>query len=782
MIGLRLPRLEDHALLTGHGRFVDDVAIADTLHAAFVRSPHPHALILAVRTAAALALPGAFAVLTLDDLAPAMARRRMVRTSNSGTSLERCWAFALADGEVSYVGEPVAIVLAVNRYVAEDAAALVEVDYEVLPSAGDCRQAALTDAAPVRREVASNVISSYRLGYGDIDGAFANAAHIFRETFWPHRGAAHSIEGRGIAVEYRRADGSLIVYASTQKAHDLFNSLASSLGIDENRLRVATPDIGGGFGPKLCVYAEDVAVTACAKLIGRSVKWIEDRREHFLGAVQERDQHWSMEIALGATGRILGLRGRLLHDLGAYALQDVNLPYNSASTVTGPYAIPAFTMEVAVTLTNKVPVSSVRGAGYPQASFVMERLIDIAARELGLDRADLRRRNLIPAAKMPYTKPLKTRAGATIVYDSGDYPACQVAVEAAVGWDAFATRQAAAREQGRLIGLGLAHAMKGTGRGPFESGMVRISPSGRISVYTGAAAMGQGLKTALAQICASELGVTPDAVQVISGDTATVPVGLGGFASRQTVTAGSSVLLAARAVARKARKLASHVLEVAEDDLELADGRLRVAGAHQLSVPLGELARILQGAPGYGFPPGMEPGLQDSSYFRTDTLAYANACHAAEVEVDAETGEVRILRYVALQDSGRLVNPLIVDGQVHGGIAHGVGNALLEWMAYDNAGQPLTVSFADYLLPTAPTFPTFETQYQETPSPLNPLGAKGAGEVGTIPAAAAVISAIEDALRPYGVRITRYPVTPALVMELIEAYSGARASRPLMSS
>jgi aerobic carbon-monoxide dehydrogenase large subunit len=777
MIGSRLPRLEDHALLTGRGRFVDDVAIAETLHAAFVRSPHPHALIVAVRPAAALALPGVFAVLTLDDLAPVMARRRMVRTSNSGTRLDRCWAFALADGEVSYVGEPVAIVLAVNRYVAEDAAALVEVDYEVLPSAGDCRKAALADAAPVRREVSSNVISSYRLGYGDIDGAFVNAAHIFRESFWPHRGAAHSIEGRGIAVEYRRADGSLIVYASTQKAHDLFNTLASSLGIDENRLRVATPDIGGGFGPKLCVYAEDIAVTASAKLIGRSVKWIEDRREHFLGAVQERDQHWFMEIALGATGRILGLRGHLLHDLGAYALQDVNLPYNSASTVTGPYAIPAFAMEVAVTLTNKVPVSSVRGAGYPQASFVMERLIDIAACELGLDRADLRRRNLIPAAKMPYTKPLKTRAGATIVYDSGDYPACQAAVEATVGWDAFATRQAAARAQGRLIGLGLAHAMKGTGRGPFESGVVRISPSGRISVYTGAAAMGQGLKTALAQICASELGVAPDAVQVISGDTATVPVGLGGFASRQTVTAGSSVLLAARAVARKARKLASQVLEVAEDDLELADGRLRVAGAHQLSVPLGELARILQGAPGYGFPPGMEPGLQDSSYFRTDTLAYANACHAAEVEVDAETGEVRILRYVALQDSGRLVNPLIVDGQVHGGIAHGVGNALLEWMGYDNAGQPLTVSFADYLLPTAPTFPTFETRYQETPSPLNPLGAKGAGEVGTIPAAAAVISAIEDALRPYGVRITQYPVTPALVVKLIEASPGTRACR-----
>jgi len=781
MIGSRLPRLEDHALLTGRGCYVDDIAVADPLHAAFVRSPHPHALIAALRSDAARALPGVFAVLTLDDIAPAMAKRRMVRTSNSGTPLERCWAFALADGEVSYVGEPVALVLASSRYVAEDAAALVEVDYEVLASAADCRKAALADAPPVRREFPSNVISSYRLGFGDVEAAFRNAAHVFRESFWPHRGGSHSIEGRGIVAEHRKADGSLIVYASTQKAHDLFNTLASLLGLDENRLRVATPDVGGGFGPKLCVYAEDVAVVAAAKLLGRSVKWVEDRREHFLNAVQERDQHWSMEIALDATGRVVGLRGSLLHDLGAYALQDVNLPYNSASTLTGPYAIAAFAMEVAITVTNKVPVSSVRGAGYPQASFVMERLMDIAAQGLGLDRAELRRRNLIPAAKMPYTKPLKTRAGATIVYDSGDYPACQAAVLAAVDWDAFPARQAAARAQGRSIGLGLAHAMKGTGRGPFESGVVRISPSGRISVFTGAAAMGQGLKTALAQICASELGVAPAAVQVISGDTAAVPVGLGGFASRQLVTAGSSVLLAARAVARKARRLASHVLEVAEDDLELVDGRLRVAGAPQLGVPLGELARILQGAPGYGFPPGMEPGLQESCNFRTDALAYANACHAAEVEVDVETGEVRILRYVALQDSGMLVNPLIVDGQVHGGIAHGIGNALLERMEYDDAGQPLTTSFAEYLMPTAPTFPMFQTQFQQTPSPLNPLGAKGAGEVGTIPAAAAVISAVEDALRPYGVRITRYPLTPPLLLALIGQARGnsgrdARAS------
>jgi carbon-monoxide dehydrogenase large subunit len=767
MIGSRLPRLEDHALLTGRGTFADDIAVADLLHAAFVRSPHPHALIRTIRTDAACALPGVAAALTLDDLARVMTKRRMVRTSNSGTPLDRCWAFALADGEVSYVGEPVALVLAKDRYVAEDAAALVDVDYEIVSAAADCRDAARADAPPVRREVATNVISSYRLAYGDADAAVRAAAHVIRESFWPHRGAGHPIEGRGIVVEYRKADGSLTVFASTQKAHDLFNTLARVLGLDENSLRVATPDVGGGFGPKLCVYAEDVAVTAAARLLGRSVKWIEDRREHFLGAAQERDQHWQIEIALDAMGRILGLRGRLLHDLGAYALQDVNLPYNSASTLTGPYMVPAFAMEVTVALTNKVPVSSVRGAGYPQASFVMERLLDLAARELKLDRAELRRRNLIPAGKLPYTKPLKTRAGAPITYDSGDYPACQATVLEAADWDGFLARQAAARREGRLIGIGLAHAMKGTGRGPFESGVVRIAPSGRISIYTGAAAMGQGLKTALAQICAGELGVEPQDVRVISGDTAAVPLGLGGFASRQTVTAGSSVLLAARAVASKAKKLASHVLEVAEGDLELSGGELRVAGAPQLRVALGELSRILQGAPGYGFPPGMEPGLQEACNFRTDALAYANACHAAEVEVDAETGEVRILRYVALQDSGTLINPLIVDGQVHGGIAHGVGNALLEWMGYDAAGQPITTNFAEYMLPTAPSFPMFDTRYKETPSPLNPLGAKGAGEVGTIPAAAAVVNAIEDALQPFGVRITRFPVMPARLLELI---------------
>jgi carbon-monoxide dehydrogenase large subunit len=772
-IGQAFRRLEDPPLLTGTGRFVDDISLPGVLHVAFVRSPHPHAAIRRIDSSAARAVPGVQAVLTLSDLKKVLVRPRMVAGPRSSTRSEHLVPFALAGDEACFVGEPVAMVVADNRYVAEDAASLVEVDYDVLPPVGDCRTAIEPGSPRARLEAPSNLVASYKVGYGDVEAAFTGAAHVLRLDLSQHRGAGHPIEGRGILVDYRPADRSLTVWASTQKANDLSQRLAELLDLDENRLRVMSPDIGGGFGPKLIVYQEDVAVTAAAKLLGRSLKWIEDRREHFLAAVQERDQYWTMEIAVDADARIRGIRGRLLHDLGAYALQDVNLPYNSATSVGGPYMVPAYAMEVAIAQTNKTPVSSVRGAGYPQPVFAMERLLDAVARELKRDRGEVRRRNLIPAEKMPYEKPLKARSGATIVYDSGDYPRCQAEVLAAAGWSEFPERQRAARADGRYIGIGIANGLKGTGRGPFESGSVRVMPSGRISIFTGAAAIGQGLKTALAQICATELGVSPDRVTVISGDTSTSPYGLGAFASRQTVTAGSSVLLAARAVAAKARKLAGHMLEAAEADLELADGEVRVSGVRQKSVALGDLARVLCGGPGYAFPDGMEPGLEATANFRTDALAYANACHVVEVEVDIDTGGVRILRYLAIQDSGRRINPLIVEGQVRGGIAHGVGNALLERMGYDPSGQPVTTTFAEYLLPTATELPSFETLYKESPSPMNPLGVKGAGEVGTIPAAAAVVSAIEDALIPFGVRIAETPILPPRLLELIQA--GRRA-------
>src|SRR3954453_23796661 len=379
LIGSRIPRLEDRPLLTGQGRFIDDISIPGMLHAAFVRSPHPHAAIRSIDSDAARALAGVHAVLTLDHLAPVLLQRRMVRQSNSGTPLDRYWSFALADGEVSYVGEAVALVIADNRYVAEDAAALVAVDYDVLPSVADCRQAVAPTSPAVRRELNTNVAATYKVVYGDAEAAFNKAAHIFHEELWQHRGAAHPIEGRGILAQWR--DDMMTVWASTQKAHDLFQSLTALLDFDESRLRVATPDVGGGFGPKLCVYPEDIAVVAAAKLLKRPIKWIEDRREHFTNAAQERDQYWSLDIAAGADAQLLGIRGRLIHDLGAYALQDVNIPYNSASMLSGPYVLPALAMDVVVAATNKTPVSSVRGAGYPQAAFAMERLMDRLARE-----------------------------------------------------------------------------------------------------------------------------------------------------------------------------------------------------------------------------------------------------------------------------------------------------------------------------------------------------------------------------------------------------------------
>ena len=771
LIGARIPRIEDEPLLRGNGRFVDDIALPGLLHVAFVRSPHPHALIRGIDKSAALALSSVHAVLNLDDIAKVMLKRRMVRHSNSGMPLEKAWLFALADGEVSYVGEPVALVVADDRYIAEDAAALVAVDYDIQPFVADVRKAA--NSPPIRRELSTNVIAHYKVGFGDTDAAFKNAAHIFHQDLWQHRGGAHSIETRGLIAERRGVDGGITVHASTQKAHDLQQQLMSLMDFDES-LRVVTPDVGGGFGAKLCVYSEDVAVVAAAKLLKRSLKWIEDRREYFTNAVHERDQYWTLEIAVDAEAKVLGIRGKLLHDTGAFTVQDPNIPYNSASTMSGPYVIPALAIDVTIAMTNKTPVSSVRGAGYPQAAFAMERLLDLVAREMKLDRAEVRRRNLIPQAKMPYLKPIKARSGVTIQYDSGDYPACQAEALKAAGWDEFQKRQAEARKAGRYLGIGLAHGVKGTGRGPFESGLVRISRNGRVTVYTGAAAIGQGLQTAMAQICANELGLAASDVQVVAGDTAGVSLGLGAFASRQTVTAGSSVHLATKAVASKARKVASHILEADERDLEFANGEVRVAGAPQLSVKLSEIARILQGAPGYGFPPGVEPGLEASVNHRTDALSYANGCHVVEVEVDTDTGGVRIVHYVALQDSGVLINPMMVDGQVHGGVTHGIGNALLEWMGYDDAGQPVTTTLADYLLPTATDVPMLHTMYKETPSPLNPLGVKGVGESGTIPAAAAIISAIENALEPFGVRIAQTPIRPEKLIELIRAGQSAK--------
>ncbi len=759
-VGDRVSRPRDPILLTGAGRYLDDVETRDALHVAFVRSPLAHARISGIDTVEAARTPGVVAVLTIEDLAAVATSRRMPLIASPSAATVPATPFILAEKEVAFVGECVAMVVADSRYAAEDGAAHVEVDYEPLPVSADVMAAIEPGAPVVRTELEGNILNTYRLEYGDVDVAFSSSAIVLEETFTIHRGGGHPIEGRGIVVEASADSDRLVVRSSTQMPNDLQQAVILATGLHDDDVRVVSPDIGGGFGPKYCVYPEEIAVACAARMLRRTVKWVEDRREHFLGAIQERDQIWKVAVAVARDGRLRGVRGHLVHDQGAYTFKAANLPYNSATAVPGPYLLPAYRMDVTVAFTNKAPVSSVRGAGYPQAAFVMERLMDKAARALGLDRAEFRAMNLIPASKMPYAKPLKARSGAAIVYDSGDYPAAQARALAAADWSGIEERRRASAERGRLRGIGIANAVKGTGRGPFETGIVRIAASGRVSVYTGACEMGQGLSTALAQICAEELGVQPGDVAVVTGDTATSPLGLGGFASRQLVTAGSSVRLSSRLVAEKARRLASHMLETAEADLELRNGRVEIKGVPGRGVSLGELARILRGAPGYAFPPGLTPGLEAAENWQTGPLAYANTTHVAEVEVDPETGGVRIVSYIAVQDSGVLINPMLVEGQLAGGITHGIGNALYECMRYDADGQPLSTTLAEYLITCSTDAPRITADFMQSPSPNNPLGAKGAGEVGTIPAAAAVISAIEDALGKGCATIAKAPVSP----------------------
>jgi carbon-monoxide dehydrogenase large subunit len=768
-VGAGVGRLEDLDLLLGRARFVDDLDLAGTLEVAFARSPHAHATFDSIERAAALALPGVRAVYTHADLLPRLTGDRMPLPRGAEALPETAAPFVLARDEVCFVGEAVAMVVADDRYIAEDALALLEIDYEPLPAVADCRAALAPDAPRVHRRAADNVVARFSQRYGDCAEAFAAAPHVFQVALKQHRGAAHPIEGRGVVARHDPQHDLLTVWTSTQMPHGVRNLLVELLGLDENRVRVVVPDVGGGFGSKNIVYPEEVAVALAALDLKRPVKWIEDRREHFLASVQERDQYWDLEVAVDADGRLLALRGDMIHDQGAYTLKGINLPYNASTSVPGPYLVPNYRLDVTVAETSKVGTIPVRGAGYPEATFAMERVMDRIARELGLDRAELRRRNLIGPERMPYRTPMTTRGGTPVSYDSGDYPAVQAAALEAIGYAAFDARRAAAREAGRSLGIGFANCVKGTGRGPFESAIVRVGGSGRVSVYSGAAAMGQGTRTTLAQICAEQFGLEPGAVEVVAGDTATVPLGLGGFASRQTVTAGSATHLAARQVRDKALEVAAHMLEVAAADLELAGGEIRVLGAPGRSVALGEVAKALSGAQGYALPGDIGPGLEASVNFMPPGLTYGNACHAVELEVDVGTGAVTILKYVAVNDSGRLVNPMIAEGQLQGGVAHGIGNALFEWMGYDEAAQPVTTNFGEYLLPTSTEVPNVEIRHMESPSPLNPLGVKGIGEAGVIPAAAAVISAVEDALEPFGVTITETPVTPAKLVALIAA-------------
>jgi carbon-monoxide dehydrogenase large subunit len=765
-IGRSYPRVEDWTLLRGAGRFVDDLHPSGLLEAAFLRSPTAHGLIRSIDTSAARALPGVHAVYTLADLRQVLTADRLPLQFPSNVLPADISPFILADSEVSYVGEAIALVVADTRYVAEDALALIEMDIEELSAASDCRDALSAGAPDVHVHRKGNLLIDFVQAYGDAKAAIAAAPRRLVVNLKQHRGGAHPIEGRGLVASFDAANDHLTVWSSTQLAHEARFFIMKMLGLDENRIRVVTPDVGGGFGAKFILYPEEVAISAASLLLQRPVKWIEDRREHFMASIQERDQYWQVEVGFDDDGHLLGAQGTMISDAGAYTYQGINLHYNTSTNFPGPYVLRHYKLHVSVVETNKVPTAPVRGAGYPEGCFAMERVIDAIARDLGLDRVVVRRRNLVAATAIPYTTPMQARSTSAIVYESGDFPACLELALTRADYAGFPARQERARREGRFLGFGIANGLKGSGRGPFESAIVRIGRSGKVSIYTGAMAMGQGLKTALAQIAADQIGVRPEDIAVVSGDTSTIQLGLGGFASRQTVTAGNSVRLAARAVREKAIAAAALLLDVSEENLDIRDGIVIEIDKNR-SISLREIADSLAGAPGYKMPSGLAPGLESAVNFETSSLTYGIGVHAVEVEVDAATGGVKILNYVVVNDCGCIINPMMAEGQILGGAVHGIGNSLFEWMGFDANAQPTTTSFADYLLPAAAEIPSIDVHLVEYPSTKNPLGVKGIGESGTVPAAAAIVSGIEDALRDYNVQIDEIPIKPERIHELI---------------
>jgi carbon-monoxide dehydrogenase large subunit len=770
--GQPIKRVEDPDLLTGRGRFTDDIHLPGMLHAAFVRSPFAHAAVRGVDTSAACALAGVHAVLSAADLPTSIRDKCITLEVPNPVIRYPITQRALATDEVCFAGEAVAVAVAETRHLAEDAAELVVVDYEPLAAVSDCVAAIEPQSATAHRSCSDNIAAQYTLAYGDIGPPFDGAAHVISETYHQHRGTGCPMECRSVLARWEPLSQAFTIWTATQAPHVVKRAVADMFDMSETDVRVIAGDVGGGFGPKVLAYPEEMVLPYCARLLGRPVKWIEDRREHLMATAQERDQVWHVALACDTDGRIRGLRGRLLHDTGAYLPWGIIMPYIAGTTFPGPYVVPAYKFDTTIILTNKIATSPMRGAGRPQAVFAIERLLDSLARRIGVDRAEIRRRNLIPPDAMPYKVGLIYRDGAPLTYDSGDYPKCQQMALDQARWGEFRERQQQARRQGRYIGIGLANYVEGTGLGPFEGATTRVLPSGRILLRTGAAAQGQGHRTVLAQICADEFNVDVSQVDVEVGDTASIAAGVGTFASRMMVNAGSSVRIASEKVATKLKQIGAAYFDVDIDDIALENGIVCVTRSQGATLSFAEIGKMTSGRPGFALPRGIEPGLESTHYFAPPQAAYSNGTHIAEVEVDPHTGIVRILRYIVSHDCGKVINPMLVNGQIQGGVAHGIGNALLERMRYDADGNPVTTSLADYLVPETGNVPECEIVHMESPSPLNPLGVKGAGEGGTIPAAAAIISAVEDALSSFNVRILETPILPERILELIDEGRG----------
>ena len=772
--GERIKRNEDPRLLTGQALYVDDVDLPNMLHAAFLRSPYAHAWINNIDVSQALQRDGVVAVYTANDLGdywqegPLLVSPPPVKdiTFNKKTQVP------LAKDKIKFAGEPIVMVLAENRYIAEDALADILVDYEPLQAVVNMEKALAEDSPLIHEEIGSNVAAHVVQTKGEFDfEAIKKDAHLtIKRRFSYEHGCAAAMENRGIVAEWDRRSGRLTVWDTTQAPVFIRNGLAGMLGLSERNVRVIAPFIGGGFGPKIMMfYQEEVLVPWAAMKLDRPVKWIEDRAENFVATTHERGQIHDAEVAFDKDGRILGVHDVFLHDTGAYAPYGLTCALNAQANVLGLYDIKNYYSEFTAVFTNKTIVTPYRGAGRQHGVFVIERMLDFAAKELKIDRAEIRRRNFIQPDQFPYDNEIIYQDFVPLIYDSGNYePLLDDALER-IGYHEFVNEiQPKLRAEGKHVGIGLVSYVEGTGIGPYEGAKVQVTGSGRISVVTGVGTQGQGHFTSYAQIVAEQLGVAVDQIDVVTGDTDQFYWGAGTFASRGSVVAGNAINEAAKLVRSKILKLAAEHFNAPEDELELEGGEVRVGDVPRMSISLGELANMANPMRG-AVKPGAEPGLEATNYFGPERGATASGIHAMIVEVDPETMQIKIQKYLVAHDCGKVINPLLLDGQIHGGVAQGIGNAFYERLAYDENGQLLNGTFMDYHLPTSLDVPRIETSHAETLSPLNPMGVKGAGEAGAIPVGPLFAQALEDALHDVDFEILEIPLNSNLLWEIVNS-------------
>lgn len=767
-IGRSQPRKEDRRLLLGQGQYVADLMLPRTLHAAFVRSNVAHARISSFDVSAALASPGTVMVMTGADLAqilPPVPDHQVALPSKWEKSVRHNLLNPqqplLAHDKVRHVGEAVAVVIADSRYAAEDAAELVQVEYETLPAIVDPERGLDTDAAVLHEQYKTNLIGEFTVGYGDAAATLAEAPFRITKRFHHHRYAAIPMEGRGVIASFDPRTESVTVWSSTQVVHWVRREVARVLGMPETRVRCVALDVGGGFGVKGHVYPEDILLPFLSRKLGRPVRWIEDRNEHLMASCHSRDQIHDVEIGFDGTGRILALKDDFIVDCGAWNPVGVAPFYNTAAHLVGPYKIPAFEASCRIVATNKVPNAPYRGAGRPEAVLAMERSIDLVAARLGLEPAEVRRRNMITAAEMPYSVGIPYRDGEPVVYDGGDYPAAlENALNGIGGVEAFRKRQSEALRSGKRLGLGIACYTEGTGAGPFEGAVVRIDASGSIHISSGSCPQGQGMETVFSQLAADLWSVDPKDVTITLADTSAIAQGFGTIASRSTVNLSGAIHVASERLREKVFAIAGHMLECSPQDLELREGKVGIVGVPGSSVSLRDVARAASPGWDHGRPANVESGLEVTYYFEPPTVTWSYSAHATIVEVDLELGRVAIRDYAIAHDCGRIVNPMLVDGQILGGAAQGIGGALLERFNYDEQGQLLTGSLMEYLVPTASDMPEITLVHMETPTPLNPFGVKGVGEGGAIAPPAAIANAVTDALAEFGAEFNSTPITP----------------------